>query len=476
MAQRARGELITQIQGEWTFYGVVLHFFEELCENNFWRAKSTREHYMQDYENRIVPFLEGDSPRKIKDYTRQDYENAVKKISEEREMSDNRILHFNRLIYAVVELASNKGLCENLLWGTAFELPEMDDKERVRELVTLKRSLTSYQELKLYRELTSDITMKGEYYGVYLMLVAGLRDAESCAVYFGDVIESYNGSGIHVLMIYKTIESKEHRLISSGKTKNADRLIPIPDCVYHWIMKRKEYVASQLGVSLDEVDFLPIACRRGDYKALCIPSDIADAARILFSKIGLQSRVLAYMDYELEFEKSPVIAKEKDPTAYLLRRNFATQMAILGLEEAEIQYVIGHDIVNLYETRNEFVDIIKLRQLYTKMSKRAIFVNGKNVEIINPELINNREYRVKSISRGKIILKVTKGDSITIGLKSCEPNTNLKISSIQTKTKDIQKEEYNYEPEYDRGRTINIYSKYIRAYQEAIKTIEKETE
>ena len=79
MAKRTRGELITQIQGEWTFYGVTLHFFDELCENNFWRAKSTREHYMQDYENRIVPFLEGDSPRKIKDYTRQDYENAVKK-------------------------------------------------------------------------------------------------------------------------------------------------------------------------------------------------------------------------------------------------------------------------------------------------------------------------------------------------------------------------------------------------------------
>ena len=62
----------------------------------------------------------------------------------------------------------------------------------------------------------------------------------------------------------------------------------------------------------------------------------------------------------------------KDPTAYLFRRNFGTHLHILGLSEPEIEYVIGHDIDDPYETRNEFVNEEKLFAIKQKMDRRPL--------------------------------------------------------------------------------------------------------
>lgn len=70
----------------------------------------------------------------------------------------------------------------------------------------------------------------------------------------------------------------------------------------------------------------------------------------------------------------------KDPTAYLFRRNFGTHLHILGLSEPEIEYVIGHDIDDPYETRNEFVNEEKLFAIKQKMDRRPL-VNSDLSEI-----------------------------------------------------------------------------------------------
>lgn len=62
----------------------------------------------------------------------------------------------------------------------------------------------------------------------------------------------------------------------------------------------------------------------------------------------------------------------KDPTAYLFRRNFGTHLHILGLSEPEIEYVIGHDIDDPYETRNEFINEEKLFVIKQKMERRPL--------------------------------------------------------------------------------------------------------
>ncbi len=462
MSKKTEVDYIARIQNKLTFYGVLIDFYDDICERFYWRAESTKKNYMREYTNYIVRYLEGDEPKVIEEYTRDDYENALDTIDKEKNISDKRRLHYERLIYAVVSFASDRNLCQNVLWGTSYELPELDEKERIKELLTNKRSLLPIQDINLFKELTRDVKMDGERFGVFLMDVAGVRDAEASAVDFGDILESYNDSGIHVLMIYKTVESKEHKLISSGKTKNADRLIPLTDFVFNYLMERKKYIASELGVDINEVNNLPVACKQQKYKDRCLPGDISNSARVVFKKIGLQSKVLAFMDYELEYDRSPVIAKEKDPTAYLLRRNFVTQLAIAGFEEAEIQYLIGHDITDNYESRNEFIDIEKLKILSEKMKKRAIFSSSR--EEIAPNLEEEREYKVNSVSNCYLDLNLKKGEQVKLRFKSCEQNDKLTIEIKHNDNTITVSKRFTSSPSYNTNRTINIYNDYTRVY------------
>ena len=81
---------------------------------------------------------------------------------------------------------------------------------------------------------------------------------------------------------------------------------------------------------------------------------------------------MTYIDAELQRAANEK-QFEKDPSAYLFRRNFGTHLFILGLSETEIQYVVGHDIEGLYETRNEFVNEERLLEIKQKMEQRPIF-------------------------------------------------------------------------------------------------------
>ena len=65
--------------------------------------------------------------------------------------------------------------------------------------------------------------------------------------------------------------------------------------------------------------------------------------------------------------------EEKDITAYLLRRNFATAMvSVCGMEEDELQYLMGHDILDEQEMRSDFTDADFLARLWHKMNRRVL--------------------------------------------------------------------------------------------------------
>lgn len=72
--------------------------------------------------------------------------------------------------------------------------------------------------------------------------------------------------------------------------------------------------------------------------------------------------------------------REKDATAYILRRNFGTKLYHLGLTEAEIQYVIGHEISEKNEELAYFRNEEKLYPICKKMKKRFLVNKVEPVE------------------------------------------------------------------------------------------------
>lgn len=294
------------------------------------------------------------------------------------------------------------------------------------------------------------------------MFAFGLRDAEACVVQFKDIITDVNKDGLHLLLVYKTIESKNHRIVSSGKTKNADRMIPIPDEVYDYLMQRRQFLINS-GVSEEEVDELTIACVNDNFFEHCIPDKITKAAKQAFREVGIKSEILSYLDYEIVMGEIPAIMREKNPTAYMLRRNFATQLAIMGMNESEIQYLLGHDVTNAYETRNEFNNQESLRHMYELMNERAIY-NIRKRKIICGALDNNIRKDFYNHSNVVIEIDVNEGDLVNLDVIGCEPNTKSSIKIDGEKVEADGIKHYYREPNYRSERTINILDKYHKVY------------
>ena len=461
---------IASIDGKTTFAGVINDYFNEISEDNYWRAENTRDHYKADYERRILPFITEHDTKPLENYTYEDYREIVYNIKETGKYSEARVLHLMRLISAVVRMAEKKYGYPNVLWGTAFEMPEtLDVQEKLQELVTLKKSFSPQQEIALFQKLTETEGMSGERYGVLIMFGFGLRNGETAAIDFGDILESFVEDGFHALLVYKTIESKGHQLVSSGKTENADRVIPITDFVYRFLIRRKQYVAEQEGKSIEEINDYPVACVGNDYSKRCTPDQIARAAKVLFAEIGIKPRVLSYMDYEIIKGEDSVVVKEKDPTSYLMRRNFATQMLIIGMNEAEIQYLLGHDITDSYETRNEMLSFESLRHMGDKLKERAVFPHG-NMLVETHDLEYSREYIYQDQRATYMDIPLEPDDELYINIESEElqgkPNVHIEHDADCIE----KRSDYYREPRYKSDRTVNILNDYRKVYSKYLKS------
>ena len=374
---------VRQFNGKLTFCGVLEEYYSIISHR--WEDPTTKVKYNRDYDYRILPSLADHDNKTMDMYTKEDFDDAITHIIEARASSagspnayaDSTIQHFRYLIALVVKTASDNGLCENILWGSAFTLPESQNQRNadIQERIKYKKSLTVIQEYRVADALLTDVQQRGEEMGLLLMFALGLRNGEACGADYGDIKPMTYHPDCHTLWVYKSTIAGTSKLQASGKTKNADRIIPIPSALYSFLMERRHYLEQCVDFStapngISGVDNLPIACSGHNYFTRCSASKLTAAGRELFRRIKMEQRQLAYIDASLSSADNTVF--ERDPTAYLFRRNFGTHLHILGLNEAEIQYVIGHDIEDLYETRNEFVNEEKLYEIKLKLDQRPI--------------------------------------------------------------------------------------------------------
>jgi len=211
----------------------------------------------------------------------------------------------------------------------------------------------------------------------------------------------------------------------------------------------EEYLKSNnIGDAL--VDQLPIACKGGfdNYNKRCSAKDLTIASHEIFKEIGLSPIQLAYINNDLSDETLSEKVREKDATAYLLRRNFATHLQILGFSTSEIQYLIGHDVEDMYENRNEFMVSERLYSMAKRLKLRPL---------LNDMPLSNNEYStilVKPCSRTKIRISAREpGDVIKVKLKNRQKGKNMDVDCFYDK----------YMNEYDRN--INVLKLYHEKYR-----------
>ena len=169
------------------------------------------------------------------------------------------------------------------------------------------------------------------------------------------------------------------------------RFIPVPQHLLTLIQKRREFLIngilsgeivvppSAISSVQDQekvasyVDDLHIACRGDNYFSVCVAGDLSRAGAKLLSEAKANERMMAIIDQTLHTEASEKEGfKEKDPTAYLFRRNLGSHLYFLGLTDNEIQYIMGHDIENDNDERFYYRNEEKLYPIARKMGQRPI--------------------------------------------------------------------------------------------------------
>ena len=438
---------IFMVRGVRTFGGTYEKYKNEIQK---YGGKSWNEDTVEQYDrivaNHIIPYLENHNNRPISDYTKKDYENALNRFIKRGQgkpgepfepWEESTIQKIAYLMRAVVWAASNHNLCVNVFEQT--EEAQADSVVAKRSDSTASRipkSLTALQEMRVFTYLMENRHKIGSVAGLLMMFVAGLRNNEACGINFGYIDEFTEYPGHYYLIIPQTTDLGKNSVDIRGKTNNCHRRIPISTFiakVMFSLMELRYHQAKKKGYTGEALD-LPVACRKGMPNVRCDSEDLSYAAKEMFVKIGMREdeivelnedllRSAQIADDELEDDFKEI---EKDPTAYLLRRNFATHLKELGLHSHEIQYVIGHKIEELWIKRRDFTDESLLYPIAEKLAERPILNLIEEEKVVAPTL--KKTVTLSSSKKIRICIPVERFKDVEIKMTAREPGDEIKIT------------------------------------------------
>lgn len=191
--------------------------------------------------------------------------------------------------------------------------------------------------------------------------------------------------------------------------------------------------------------------------------DLNIEAKKVFRDIHLNERVLFNIEKELKDDQMDVILKEKSASAYLFRRNFATNLYLCGLEETEIRYVIGHDLDDVYETRNEYVNDKRRYEIFQKMNRRKFYAPNDLInamDVAKEKMVNlDSMEKITFHQKAKLHLHIQANepfDSIEVQVKKSTSKSKMLVLGTDIaikRTMDISKilREKYFQNEIDEG-------------------------
>ena len=454
---------------KYTFYGVLVTFYDEL----FIRCNAkTRSAYNRQYNNYILPLIGDGIMEKLE---LEDYERVVEAVRANG-LKPVTVQHYRYLIRTVVRCAVEKGFCQDVLFGSIYSLPPNERKEvaNKKEFVRNKKSLDAKEEKRLFERIMTDPKQEGPRMGLALMFGLGLRNNEACGLKFRDIKEMNMYPGNYCVWVYETTVGATNKLKVGGKTRNAPRVLPIPPVLYDFLMARKAFLQEEADngrilfseeTGIRSIEDLPIACQKSDYKVHCSSPHLTTCGRLVLCDMKMSEDKLAYIDAQLQDDewRAATGISEKDPTAYLLRRNLATHLHILGLTESEIQYYMGHDMGDRYADRNEYTNEEHLYTILQKLRNRPLF--NKKYPHEETLVLKSGGNALQRDHVHAAQFSIDEADvEVTIAAKADEPNDPIQILIDESEA--VYAEAIIYtDPTTETKRTINVNEVYQRAYK-----------
>lgn len=369
------------INGKPTAYYVLVEYEEEVISN--WTSLQNPNIY---YEQRILPYL-NDKP--LEKYTLTDIADILIKIQEnptilaerkgkEKQYASTSVSVIRRYIKRIFEVAENNNICQDIFW-TQEQDPSEEKQDGKYEKKRLPKSLDVNDEKKICNEVMIDPCQQGETMGLALMYDTALRNSEAAAQVFRNILLI---NGHHYLASHTSMDPELVIIRMGGKTYNMYRLIPLSEKMIKLLLARKEYLQKKINAGIivfdsssdiKSIEDMPIACKGHDYLVHCTSRDLTAEGRRIFHKIKFDKEAFFLAQEEARHVEGYWPDNEiKDGTSYLLRRHMGETLKDLGCTEAQIQFYLGHVIVDENKKRNDFPNPDMLEKLRDIVIRRPV--------------------------------------------------------------------------------------------------------
>lgn len=374
------------ILGAHTFWGCYVTYRNQIFQEYGWN-EDTAKAYESSILNKIVKHIRDHDRKPLRALTKQDYADALEAIRREGYIGESGVIcaydldtlhRFRYLMEVVTETGEKNYLCRNVL-ASSTEQGGRPGKHDVFGKI-IPKHMSPDLELQMGDILLSDPLEDGALVGLAGMLSWGGRNAEAAGLNYGDIRLWRDIPGCWVAWVYKTTKIGSNNLQSGGKSRNADRVVLLPNRYVEFVMERKQKLQAILGPDFC-INDLPVACRGNDYSTRCSADDLTAAARKLFAQLRLppEQIMMAHDDVQraMAADMDPLDhlgldLLEKEPTAYFLRRLYGTALACVGLSEQDVAFQIGHDLGTVPEYRNELLNTAKLLAIKQKLDRRPV--------------------------------------------------------------------------------------------------------
>lgn len=463
--------------GELTFVGVLNKYyysngeFEPISEP--WKAESTQYQYINDYENRVLPNINTRKP--LSQFTEEDFLDSLLRIKQQNSYTLERMQHYRYIMWRVYNAGVQNGLYEDQIEWDMAKLVGLDENDRSK-YDTAKRHLNkkafSYEEsialLKYFSNLKAE-TASGCDIGLLCMFLYGLRNNEAAALDFSSV-RLLGESKIPCIIVRQSALQAGRIAKASGKTRNANRIIPIFDVTYDFIMRRRKYVEAlveageiELNGQDKDVSKLPIASSDFNFCKMVLPRDLSAVGRELFKRLNIGKRLMESAREDIFMQKmQEAEVEEKDATTYVFRRNHATRLRCLGLNDIQRQYLMGHELEETTWQRSDFNnedELMKIKRILEKhpynayLNKNSI---SKDIELVNGPFCLDTESEVS--------LKLNGGKRYIIKVVADEPCCEIKVRTDSKGVIQCNAVQISSRMEKKGRSTVNIRDKVAKKY------------
>lgn len=379
---------------------------------------------------------------------------------------------------------------KNILVGitkiNAFQaIPAYKDDERnarEKEDMTLPKSMTVLQQCELGYQLYRNATESGDIMADLLTYEAGLRNKESVGASFGDVkdYDSFAAVAIHT-----STKGQGHERHGRLKTKNGFRAAVLSNKTKRIIQQRMDKVCGVLesgeNGDVPAIMSAPIAGLTEDPSLPHSSVQASKAFRELFRDIGYEQkdylaavRTVESNEFtDAERKSTPEelgFAPERNPTMYLERRQYDTDMHIIGCTAEERQYTMGHHIENTAVDRREYRNDDVLRELAAKLLKRPSV--NKAALIRQCHVVSGEEYHNLDFHDEHIRLPMRKG-KIMIWISSHEASAPVSARITVPEGVRIKCTYYNRDQHSPQRKEANVLNDYYDEFRLAYEVVEE---